>query len=108
MSDRPSIVTVLTAKKEISLGWLLGAVGQGLVSFAVLVWTAATMVSDVSALKDNYPKQEQAVRDFGVIVGAHAVELERQREADKGFETRLDAHDRALERLQVYIERRPK
>lgn len=101
-----SLVTVLATKKEVPLGWLLGAVGQGLASLVVLVWAAATLVSDVSALKADYPKQEQAVHDFGVIVGAHAVELERQREADKGFATRLDTHDRALERLQAYIDRR--
>jgi hypothetical protein len=98
--DKPSILAAITAKKEISFGWLLGAVVQGLASFSILVWTAATLVGDVSGLKVFEAEAKSQFAQWGAVTSAQAVELRRQAEVDAGFGVRLDGHDRRLERIE--------
>lgn len=88
----------VSVKKEIGLGWLVSFIAGGVLNFAVLVWTAATLVSQVEEAKADINRLDLRVNSLDVAVARHETELQRQQTIDEAMEKVLVDNLKRIER----------
>jgi hypothetical protein len=100
VSPKPSIRETLRFSKEIPITWLLTGLAGGLVNFAVLVWLAASVVFNVDSLKESEKDIQATQVTITNILNAHAIELQKQFDADLAHTVKIDEHGRRIEVLE--------
>lgn len=90
----------LTFTKEIPLVWLITFLLGGLANFAAIVWMAAVLVTEVSALKDDGKLARSQLSAIWEALGTHATELRRQSEVDNALDLRLKESAARIDRLE--------
>lgn len=90
---QPKFREVLAFHKEVPVGWLATFLGGGLVNFAILVWMASTVVSDVGYLKTDLSAVKTEVIRLDSVSNANAADSKTQA-------SRLDDHGHRLDTIE--------
>lgn len=101
--SRPSILETLSYHKEIPTKWLLTFLAGGLANFTVIVWLAATFVSETRANGKDIETIKLLEAAKTDLLAAHSAELKRLAEVDNSVNERVSNIEKTMRDLDTRL-----